>query len=288
MKGPVGPESSAVQGVKAQQTKHWDRVASGWAAWLEWTERNFSPITDWLTRAAGWAPGVRALDIACGAGYPALVGAARVHPGGMLVATDISPAMIAAARERARAARLQNVEFCEMDAEDLRFDDRSFDAVTNAYGLMFCPDPQRALDEARRVLRPGGQLALSTWDEPSKSPFFSVITSVAAPILSLAAPDSSAPGPFRLASPARLASMLAASGFSGVHVENRAVTFECASIDAYCQLFIDVGWKGRVARLSDVERVHLRDAVREAAHPFLKDGRLRLTATSVCASARTV
>ena len=51
---------------------------------------------------------------------------------------------------------LDNIEFLEMDAEELTFQDASFDAVTNAYGLMFCPDLPRALSEARRVLKPGG------------------------------------------------------------------------------------------------------------------------------------
>lgn len=276
--------SSAAQRVKQQQAKHWDNVAGGWAAWLDWTERNFSPLSEWFAEAAGWAPGMHVLDIACGAGYPALLGASRVRPGGRQVATDISPAMVLAASQAANATGLSNIEFLEMDAEDLRFDDQSFDAVTNAYGLMFCPDPQLAVNEAYRVLKTGGRFALATWAEPSNSPFFTVITSVAAPILSLAAPDPAAPGPFRLASATLLESMLRTAGFSRVHVKSCSATFECASAEEYVRLFSDFAWKARLAALPDAARLRFQDAVRDGAEPFTKDGRLRLVATSLCAS----
>ena len=157
---------------------------------------NFRPVTDWFRDAAGWKPGARVLDVACGSGFPALAAATHVRPGGTVVATDISPEMVAVASRRAKADGLDNIQFVEMDAEQLRFHDASFDAVTNAYGLMFCPDRQRALAEIRRVLKPGGRARSSTWDDPSKSPFFSVISGVAAPFLSLQPPDPSRPWPF--------------------------------------------------------------------------------------------
>jgi ubiquinone/menaquinone biosynthesis C-methylase UbiE len=276
---PVG------QRVKEHQAKHWDTVAAGWDRWLEWTERNFAASTEWLAGAANWKPGIRALDIACGPGYPALIGAARVQPG-TFVATDLSPAMVAAVSRRARAAGLQNMACLAMDAEDLRFDDESFDAVTNAYGLMFCPDPQRAIDEAHRVLTRGGRFAAATWDEPAKNPFFSAITSVAAPILSLTLPEPGAPGLFRLASAAHLGSMLHASGFSDVQVDSVVAVFECVSVEEYVDLFADVAWKARMAALPDRERRQFRDAVRKATEPFTDGGRLRLMATSLCASGR--
>jgi enediyne biosynthesis protein CalE5 len=272
--------------LRAQQTRHWEQVAPGWAAWADWTERNFRPIGDWLADAAGWAPGVRALDVGCGAGFPALLGAARLSPGGTMVATDISTAMVAVTSDRARAVGLVNLEAKAMDAEELRFDDASFDAVTNAYGLMFCPDPQRAVTEAYRVLRPGGRCAVVTWDEPSTSPFFTVIIPTAAPILSLAAPVAGAPGPFRFASVTALEELMRASGFSHVSVESRAVVFECASVEEYFQIFSDVAWGARVAALPDAELFRLRDAVARAVQPFVRDGRLRLVATSLCASGK--
>src|SRR5207244_6168346 len=112
------------------------------------------------------------LDVACGAGYPALAAAVAVQPEGRVVATDISQQMVIATRRRATALGLDNIEVVEMDAEHLQFGDAVFDAVTNAYGLMFCPDVGRALSEAHRVLKPGGRAAFVSWDDAARGPVF--------------------------------------------------------------------------------------------------------------------
>jgi SAM-dependent methyltransferase len=272
--------------IKDQQRKHWNIAADGWAAWLEWIERNFAPVTEWLREAACWKPGAHVLDVACGAGYPALTAALSVRPGGRVVATDISPKMIAVASRQAHIRGVDNIDFVEMDAEHLQFEDNSFHAVTNAYGLMFCPDTHGALDEVHRVLKPGGRCALVTWDDASKSPYFSVIVGVASTFLSLPPMDPAEPGPFRLAGARNLESMLQTSGFSDVRVESCPMMVECASVAEYCQIFADVAWKTRIAALSDADAARFREAVANAAEPFMNGGRLRLVATSLCASGR--
>jgi ubiquinone/menaquinone biosynthesis C-methylase UbiE len=272
--------------VREQQKQHWNAVAEGWATWYDWTARNFQPVADWCRDAAGWKPGARVLDVGCGSGFPALAAAAWVRPDGTVVATDISPEMLAVASGRAKADGLDNIRFVEMDAEQLEFEDADFDAVTNVYGLMFCPDILRALREARRVLKPGGRLALVTWEPPSNSPFFSVIFPVAAPFLSLRPPDLAAPGPFRLSSPAELESLLREAGFSDVRVDSLPMTFEFASAAEYLQVFSDVAWKPRVAALSKTDLAHLRKAVADAAQPYMIDGRLKVGTGSLCASGR--
>src|SRR5205085_10308331 len=120
-----------------------------------------------LLRAAGVAPGMRVLDIATGPGLSAQAALAAVGPTGHITATDISPAMVAKARERLGDA--PNVALSVEDGQALPFPDESFDAVLCNLGLMFFPDPVRGLMEFRRVLRPGGRVAVSvnTFLEPS-------------------------------------------------------------------------------------------------------------------------
>jgi len=264
--------------VKEQQKKHWNAVAGGWGTWLDWTSRNFQPIADWLGNAAHWQPGARVLDVACGSGFPALATAAAVRPGGTVVATDISPEMLAVAASRAKRDALDNIEFVEMDAEHLRFSDGEFDAVTNAYGLMFSPDVPRAIAEARRVLRSRGRFLAVTWDEPSRNPFFSVIAPVAAPFLGIQPLAAGAPGPFRLSSATQLESLLCEAGLSDVRVDRVPMTLELASADEYLQVFSDVAWKARVAVLSDGDLERLREAIAEAVQPHIVGGRVRLVA----------
>ena len=269
---------------KAKQKRHWDQVAGGWAAWLEWTERNFAPVTDWVQNAVAWRSGTRALDIGCGAGYPSLVAARRVAPGGSVVATDLSSEMLTAASSAARRAGLHNISFLEMDAEELTLANASFDAVTNTYGLMFCPNAARAIAEAHRVLVPGGRLALVVWDLPAKSPYFSAITGAATRQLGFQPPEAGAPGPFRFAAPDALESLMRSAGFSDVLVESCPAAFECASADQYVQMFDELAWKNRMSGLSIADRVRLVKEVDEAVQPHWSEGRLRLVATSLCAS----
>jgi SAM-dependent methyltransferase len=169
-----------------------------------------------------------------------------------------------------------------MDSERLNFDDRSFEVVTHAYGLMFCPDPARAAAEAYRVLAPGGRLGVVVWDEPAKSPFFTVIRRPAERALALQPPDPQAPGPFRLASAHHLRALLEAAGFTRVRIESVPAMFECSSVQEYCQIFADFAWKAKMATLTDEQRGKFYDAVVEAARPFFDGARLRLPATSLC------
>ena len=112
-----------------------------------------------LLRAAGVAPGMRVLDIATGTGLSAEAALGAVGPAGHVTAADVSPPMIAKARER--LAHVPNVSISVEDGQALPFPDESFDAVLCNLGLMFFPDPVRGLIEFRRVLRRGGRVAVS-------------------------------------------------------------------------------------------------------------------------------
>src|SRR6185503_18000919 len=101
----------------------------------------FAPVIDWFRVAADLRPGARVLDVACGPGFPALAAAEAVRPAGTVVAVDLSPDMVRVVKARASERGLTNVTAVVMEAERLDFEEASYDAAMNAYGLMFSLAP---------------------------------------------------------------------------------------------------------------------------------------------------
>jgi ubiquinone/menaquinone biosynthesis C-methylase UbiE len=117
---------------------------------------------------AGLQLGERVLDVACGTGLVTLPAARLVGPYGAVVGVDISQGMVEKAAVRAAAKGLGQVRFLRMEAESLELRDGSFDVALCSLGLMYVPDPVAALREIRRVLRPGGRLAVAVWGDRSR------------------------------------------------------------------------------------------------------------------------
>ncbi len=109
------------------------------------------------------APGDRVLDVASGTGIAAFLAAERVGSKGEVVATDLSAKMTDAVRAEIERRGAMNITAERMDGEELSFPDGSFDAVLCVLGLMYPAEPQRAIEQAFRVLRPGGRFAACVW-----------------------------------------------------------------------------------------------------------------------------
>jgi ubiquinone/menaquinone biosynthesis C-methylase UbiE len=112
-----------------------------------------------LVKHARIRPGSRVLDVACGTGVVSVT-AARI--GARVTGLDLTPELLAVARENAQRAGLE-VDFHQGDVESLPFDNDAFDVVVSQYGHMFAPRPDKAIAEMLRVLKPGGTVAFSTW-----------------------------------------------------------------------------------------------------------------------------
>jgi SAM-dependent methyltransferase len=116
------------------------------------------------------APGQRVLVVGTGFGEDALEATHRVGTAGEVVATDASHAMIAEARVSVAFAKVANVRYLVMDAQDLKFKSGTFDAVISRNTLMFIPDLALALTEMNRVLKPKGRLAVTVWASARRNP----------------------------------------------------------------------------------------------------------------------
>jgi ubiquinone/menaquinone biosynthesis C-methylase UbiE len=123
----------------------------------------FGTVARRLVAMAGLPRGARVLDVACGAGAATLEAARRTGPAGMVVGVDLAPPMVDEARRRGQEAGIGNAAVLVMDAEALGFRDGVFDAVLCASALHLLPRPLEALGGFRRVLRPGGTLAVAVF-----------------------------------------------------------------------------------------------------------------------------
>lgn len=159
----------------------WDLAASHYEPlW----QTQLAGVQAQLLACAALAPGDRVLDVACGSGLVTFAAAAAVGPAGRVCGVDISGRMVEGARRRTRSLGCTNVDFARMNAESLDLPDASFDVALCALGLMYVPDPERAVQEMRRVLRPGGRVVLAVWGERSRCGWASLFGIVDAEVAS--------------------------------------------------------------------------------------------------------
>jgi ubiquinone/menaquinone biosynthesis C-methylase UbiE len=122
--------------------------------------RHFTYFARRLVEYVDVRPGDRVLDVATGTGEVLLATAERCGDSGQVVGIDLTVAMLERAAAAIRDQHLNNAELCQMDAEQLDFPDESFDVALSAFGLSSFPNMMRALEECRRILRPGGRLGI--------------------------------------------------------------------------------------------------------------------------------
>jgi ubiquinone/menaquinone biosynthesis C-methylase UbiE len=229
-------------------------------------DRAFAHVTAYfmpfLLRAAHIAPGMRVLDVATGTGLSAEAALAAVGPTGHVTAADLSPAMAEKARER--LGKAPNVSVSVEDGQALSFSSGSFDAVLCNLGLMFFPNPGRGLSEFRRVLRPGGRVAVSvnTMVERSYNHQINVIIARHLPGLAEAVKRT-----FALGEASRLQSLFSGAGFVDFETNTVRHSFVLPSFDAYYGPFERGGAStgqalAPLAALPEETRRAVRDEVR--------------------------
>ena len=188
-----------------------------------------------LCDAAKFGPGDVVLDVACGTGATTREAASRVQPNGRIVGLDRNDGMLALARSRS-----PEIEWTEGMAEALPFADNSFDIVLCQFGLMFFDDRMKALQEMRRVLRPGGRIAVSVWDDVKNSPGYAGMIELIETMFGLEAADALR-APFILGDKAKIRSMLEASGLGKAVLNTGMGTARFESIREWVRMDVR-GW----------------------------------------------
>lgn len=199
----------------------WEEAAAGWARRRQAVSAFAAPVSHWMIDAISPQPGQRVLELAAGLGETGMLAAELVAPHGSVIISDQAEAMLAGARERARELGLTNVEFQVLNAEWIDLPLASVDAVLCRWGYMLMADPAAALSETRRVLRPGGRVALAVWDAITANPWALL---PAQELMERSSAERSpageeGPGPFALGDAERLTGLLEDAGFVEVDVQ---------------------------------------------------------------------
>jgi len=208
-----------VAGVFGRAAPTYDRVGP----------RFFSHFGQRLVELARIPSGADVLDVATGRGAVLLPAAKAVGPHGRATGTDLSEGMVQETAGEISRLGLEHVRVCQMDAEHLKLPDESFDCVLCGFAVFFFPRVERALAEMRRVLRPGGRIALTTWEtsfEEEWKWFHELVKAHLPPEAETEqTPESrSLPSP-ELDKPGGLERVMKAAGFTDVHVVSEVAEF---------------------------------------------------------------
>jgi ubiquinone/menaquinone biosynthesis C-methylase UbiE len=248
----------------------WESAAPGWANWEETFSAGLSGATDTLIDMAGVQPGMRVLDLACGAGSQTLQVARRVGPNGKVVASDISATMLEHARRNAANAGLQNVEFVECPAEDLEESLSPFDASISRLGLMLFPSPGNALRAVARLLKPDARFAALVFTTPTNNPFMARPMAILLRHAEKSPPAPGQPGIFALGGDAILERLMKESGLTVVKSTKVRASLRLPSASDALQMMQQAfgAYRAVVADLSDQKKSEAWDEVHDCLRHF--------------------
>jgi len=259
--------------------------AEGWSAHAETygglTGAITSRLAESLLDAAGVRSNWRVLDVATGPGYVAERAAAR---GARAVGIDLAEGMLELARQR-----LPGVELLRADAEELPFDDASFDAAVGAFVINHLPHPQRALAEATRVVASGGQVAFSVWDRPERMRVIGVVKEAmeTAGVDPGDALPRGGPDPYRFADEGEFRALLERAGLVGVVVRTVELTHLVAGAEELLRglLGSSVRTATMLRALDEAAWHRTRAALERKVEPYrVSDGALELPVAAIVAS----
>jgi SAM-dependent methyltransferase len=269
----------------------WEAAAGGWLRRQQLVREFAAPVSHWMIEAISPQPGQRVLELAAGLGETGMLAAELVAPLGGVIVSDQAQAMLEGARSRAVELGLGNIEFQVLDAEWIDLPLAGLDAVVCRWGYMLMADPAAALAETRRVLRPGGRLALAIWDTLESNPWALLPTQELIARGLLPRPDPTAapsPGPFALAQPARVRELLDHAGFTEVRVEGLDLLRRHSSFAELWETTLDLSRNFHDAVLARPagEIAQIEASVAERFAPYTSvDGTLEIPARTLVASA---
>ena len=274
---------SSADEIRDVQRAAWAVLAAGWEKWDSVIMDQLGPVGAAMIECLDIAEDQQHLDIASGTGEPGLSIAKR-SPKGRFVLTDLVAEMLDIAARRARAQGIVNIETKVCSADDLPFDDATFDSVSVRFGYMFFPDMAKATAEFVRVLKPGGRLCSSVWVKPEENPWTTIAMQAIATEAVVALPDPEGPNMFRCAAPRYLSALYEDAGLRDVVEWDVAVELVTSSPEQYWEM-ISEHVSLAVAALQQIDepaRGRIRAHAIAKVSAFEKDSKVRVPGLARC------
>ena len=245
----------------------------------------FAPFAKRLVEHGCVRPGSRVLDVACGTGVVSRAAAILAGTGGSVAGVDLGEPTVAIARSHPAEENAAPIDYAQADATALPFDADDFDVALCQQGLQFFPDRAAALAEMRRVLKPGGRVAVATWKD-IEPPFSAIADALGRHVSTEAAQMMHSP--YALGDGATLAQLMSDAGFREVAVIDETIECTWASHPEFARGYIAASPIASVfAAASSHSQQAVCDEVAERLAPHATaEGSLRMPMTSNVAVGR--
>ena len=221
--------------IRDGQRASWAGLSVGWDKWDSIIMEQLRPVSTAMIESLDVGDDHDHLDIAAGTGEPGL-SVARLAPKGRVVLTDLVPEMLDIALRRAGEQGVTNIETKVCSADDLPFDDATFNSVSVRFGYMFFPDMPKATSEFVRVLKPGGRLSSSVWVKPEANPWTAVAMQAIATEVVVPPPDPERPNMFRCAAPGYVSALYENAGLHDIDEWDVDVALVTRSPEQYWEM----------------------------------------------------
>ncbi|MEA2434130.1 MAG: hypothetical protein QOG54_1587 [Actinomycetota bacterium] len=269
--------------IRDAQRATWAVLSTSWEKWDSIIMEQLSPVGEAIIEGLRITEDQQHLDIAAGTGEPGL-SIARLAPKGRVVLTDLAPEMLDVAARRAEAQGIENIETKVCSADDLPFNDATFDSVSVRFGYMFFPDMAEATAEFVRVLKPGGRLCSSVWIKPEENPWTTIAMQAVATEAEVPPTDPDGPNMFRCAAPGHVGALYEDAGLRDVAEWDVNVELTTQSPEEYWEVMSE-HVSLAVAALQEVDesaRERVRANAMAKVRAFERDGKIRVPGLARC------